>query len=100
MVAAVVRDVIERQRFTDFGTLRDAVEARCRDLRLSCTRAQVERALDLVSSNTALVHPTAPVQTVNRPTGSIGFSKTQAAAFMAELPGLLKRWPTTTGGRR
>ena len=58
LVARVVRELLGKARFEDATQLRDAVEARCRELRLACTRDQVERALDLVGSNVQLLAAT------------------------------------------
>lgn len=55
LIAKVVREVLKCGRFSSAGDLRDAVEIRCTDLGLSFTRGQVERAMDLVGSNTQLL---------------------------------------------
>lgn len=55
MIAKIVRELLASQRFAQPADLRDAVEDRCRELNLACTRAQIERACDLVGSNAQLL---------------------------------------------
>lgn len=55
LIAKVIRDVLRTARFAEASELRDAVEGKCLELGLSCTRDQVERALDLVGSNLQLL---------------------------------------------
>lgn len=55
LIAKIVRDVLAEQRFDNPTHLREAVEERCEQLRLRCTRELVERAFDLVGSNAQLL---------------------------------------------
>jgi len=54
LVAKVLRDALAARKFSTPEELRDDLEARCQALGLSCDRSTVERALDLVGSNTQL----------------------------------------------
>jgi len=54
LLAAVVRDVLRQQRFANSEPLREAVQARCRELHVPCPPALLETAIDTVGSNTRL----------------------------------------------
>lgn len=54
LIAKVLRDLLRERRFADPTAVKDALEDRCRELGMSFDRPQVERALDLVASNTQL----------------------------------------------
>lgn len=55
LIAKIIRELLESRRFAQPADLRDAVAERCGELRLACTRGQIERACDLVGSNAQLL---------------------------------------------
>lgn len=55
LIAKLVRELLAQRPYADPATLREDVEQRCQALGLACTRDQVERALELVGSNTQLL---------------------------------------------
>jgi hypothetical protein len=55
LIAKIVREVLAKQKFENPSKLREAVEDRCDALRLRYTRDLIERAFDLVGSNTNLL---------------------------------------------
>lgn len=60
LIAKIVREVLRRSRFQSPSDLREAIEARCAELRIAFTRDQIERAMDLVGSNASLLQGSAP----------------------------------------
>lgn len=55
LLAQIIRAVIADTRCTTVEELREAVEARCRELQLPRPRASLEAAIDVVGSNTTLL---------------------------------------------
>lgn len=91
LLSKVLRQVATAQRFTTYGELKEAFRAQLRQLRIRYQQHEFDDVFAIVGSNVRLVTLAAPAaRAFHVEPERRGFSKTEAAAFMAQLPGLVK----------
>lgn len=92
LLTKVLRELVTTQRFANFADLKHAFRRRLTALRIPYQPQEFDDAYALVGSNVRLVQLAMPAtrRVVERVEDDRGFSKAEAAAFMAELPGLVR----------
>lgn len=99
LLSKVLRQVARSRPFTSYTDLRDAFREQLRTLRIRYAQCEFDDAFSVVGSNLRLVDlAPAPRRSFVEPE-SRGFSRSEAAAFMAQLPGLVKAMPPAMGKR-
>jgi hypothetical protein len=84
MVAKILRELLQQQRFTDLADLTEALKCRCAQLKIRGYSRLVPRACDLVASNRPLVSPAPRPRDVVR-AESRPLSRREASALWATL---------------
>ena len=83
LLAVVIREVLQAERFDSLADLVVALKARCARLRIPWTPDDITAALDLVSSNTELVSKHPPPPPPPEPPPPIG--REEAAGILTDL---------------
>lgn len=101
LIAKVVRQLVTAERFTTFADLKYALRLRLGVLRIPYQQHEFDDACSLVASNQRIVHlPAPPVCHVEHSADARPLTRAEASAFMAQLPGLIKALPATTGAQK
>lgn len=85
IIVKLLRELVTRQRFTEYADLKDALRRKLSKLRIRYSAAEFDSAWPIVASNKPLVDVPPTRVMVERPVEDLAVSKVDAAAALAQI---------------